>query len=620
MSTHAAPWPPLGATLADGRATFRVWAPAARRVELDLELPGAARRLPLAPDAAGDGLWSLSLEGVAAGARYRYRIDGGEPLPDPCSRAQPEGVHGPSELVDPHDFTWTDRNWAGLSLDGLTLYELHVGTFSPEGTFDGVAARLGYLRELGVRAIELMPLADFPGERNWGYDGVALYAPSRAYGGPAGLRRLVDAAHAHGLGVVLDVVYNHVGPEGNYLRAFSPFYFTDRYQTPWGEAINYDGPGSRGVREFVLQNAEQWLRDYHVDGLRLDATHAIEDRSDPHILLELQERGRAAAGRRSVVLIAENETHDPRLVAPPAQGGYGLDAVWADDFHHAVHTALTHEHEGYYREFDGSVAAIARVVREGTLRRHGASTGLPLRRAVFCIQNHDQVGNRAFGERLSALVGPALCRVAAALLLFAPEPPLLFMGEEFAAGSPFLFFTEFAPDLGRLVTEGRRGEFSAFSAFNDEALRERIPDPQAPETFLRSKLDWAETASHAPMLRLYRDLLQLRRDDPVLTASEDPPETGALGDGALYLLRRAGGAVRLLLANLGEPITVAGGALPVEVATLRLMLSTADGRYRLAFETDETDEIAPAAGNVSSAAGAAAIPLPARAALLFAGG
>lgn len=613
MTEFGKPWPRLGATLRDGRATFRVWAPEARRVELEITDGNRTRRLPLAPEPAGEGLWSLNLDGVAAGVRYRYRLDGGEPLPDPCSRAQPEGVDGASELVDLGAFVWGDAGWPGLSLDGLVLYELHVGTFSPEGSFDGVAARLGYLRDLGVRAIELMPVASFPGERNWGYDGVALYAPSRAYGGPAGLQRLVDAAHAHGLGVVLDVVYNHLGPEGNYLRAFSPSYFTDRYQTPWGEAINYDGPGSRGVREFVLQNAEQWLRDYHIDGLRLDATHAIEDASTPHILLALQERAHAAAGGRSVVLIAENEHADPQLVAPPDQGGYGLDAVWADDFHHAVHTALTGEREGYYRAFDGSAGAVARVVRDGTLRRGRRAATLPPRRAVFCIQNHDQVGNRALGERLGALVTPALCRVAAALLLFAPEPALLFMGEEFAAGSPFLFFTDFAPELGKLVTAGRRDEFRAFSAFSDEWLRERIPDPQALETLLKSRLDWGEAERHAPMLRLYRELLRLRREDPVLAASDGPPETGVLGERALYVLRRSGERVRLLLANLGGPLTPSAEELPVPAGALRLLLSTADTRYLLPGEDGAAAP--PAAAPRQSGS----VTLPDRAALLMAG-
>ncbi|HEY7295392.1 MAG TPA: alpha-amylase family glycosyl hydrolase, partial [Dehalococcoidia bacterium] len=392
MPDRAAPLPPLGATLAGEQATFRVWAPAAQRVELEIDA-GTRTHLTLSPDPAGEGLWSAEVEGLPVGTRYRYRLDGGAPLPDPCSRFQPQGVHGPSALVDLAAFRWSDQEWPGLAREGLVLYELHVGTFSPEGTFDGVAEQLDYLRELGVTAIELMPVADFAGERNWGYDGVALYAPTRAYGGPAGLQRLVDAAHRAGLGVVLDVVYNHLGPEGNYLRAFSANYFTDRYQTPWGEAINYDGPHARGAREFVVQNAEQWLRDYHIDGLRLDATHAIYDASEPHILLELQRRVRAAAGERSVVLIAENEHNDPRLVEPPERGGYGLDAVWADDFHHAVHTALTGEHESYYRGYDGSAAAIARAVRDATLRTRRPRGGtLPRDRAVFCIQNHDQVG------------------------------------------------------------------------------------------------------------------------------------------------------------------------------------------------------------------------------------
>jgi maltooligosyltrehalose trehalohydrolase len=580
--------PPLGATVRDGAVEFRAWAPVARRVQLQLEDPEAT--LELAREPGDHGLWSLRTGAARPGSRYRYRIDGGEPLPDPCSRFQPLGVHGPSQVVDPA-FAWQDAGWPGLRREGLVVYELHVGTFTPAGTFDGVAGRLPYLRELGVTAIELMPVADFPGGRNWGYDGVALYAPSRAYGEPASLRRLVDAAHRLGLGVVLDVVYNHLGPEGNYLRAFGPFYFTDRYQTPWGEAINYDGEGARLVREFVFQNVEHWLREYHIDGLRLDATHAIRDSSEPHLLAELADRARAATPR-GVVLIAENDANDVRLVRPRSRGGYGLDAVWADDFHHAVHVTLTGEREGYYADYHGGAEEIPRTLRGGflyqgqTSPRRGkprgtAVTDEPGGAFVFCLENHDQVGNRALGERLNQLVLPSLFRAATALLLLAPETPLLFMGQEFNAATPFQFFTDFNDELGRLVTEGRRNEFRGFSAFQDPALRDQIPDPQAEETFLRSRLDWGEVERNAGMLRLYRELLRLRRDDAVLrAASRLETEATALGERALAVLRRSGAQQRLLLVNLGRAaLPLDAGAVPGLEACSRVLVSTADPAY-----------------------------------------
>jgi maltooligosyltrehalose trehalohydrolase len=589
--------PPLGATVGDGAVVFRVWAPAARRVEVELYLPAGVRHVPMEPDGSAEGMVAVRIADISPGTLYKYRLDGEVSYSDPCSRFQPEGVHGPSAVVDPRAFAWSDGGWPGLSREKLVIYELHIGTFTTEGTFHSAIERLDALRELGVGAIELLPVADFPGNRNWGYDGVALYAPARAYGGPDGLRRLVDAAHARGLGVLLDVVYNHLGPDGNYLRAFSPHYFTDRYSTPWGDAIDYDGRHARPVREYVLQNAEHWLREYHVDGFRLDATHAIYDRSEPHILAELATRARAATPR-AIVIVAENDANDVRLVTPQADGGFGLDALWADDFHHAVHMTLTGEREGYYEDYAGGAAEIAKAVRDGFLyqgqhsRHLGRGRGTPVRGEpasafVFCLQNHDQVGNRALGERLSQLVHPDCYLAATALLLFAPETPLLFMGQEFAASTPFLYFTDHNPDLGRLVTEGRRSEFGGFNAFHDPQLRERIPDPQAKETFLRSKLDWNEAERHAGVPRLYRELLALRHDDPVLSHNDRAAaEAEALGERLVAVLRRHAGEVRLLLANLGDEAVrldaEAAILAPLQGRALRLLLATDDARYRAA--------------------------------------
>jgi maltooligosyltrehalose trehalohydrolase len=479
------------------------------------------------------------------------------------------GPHGASEVVDPEAFAWTDAAWPGLTREGLVLYELHVGTFTPQGTFDGVIERLPYLRELGVTAIELMPVATFPGARGWGYDGVDLFAPIQGYGGPEGLRRLVDAAHGLGLGVLLDVVYNHLGPDGNYLRTFSPDYFTERHQTPWGDALNFDGPNSHRVREFVVSNAWRWIREFHVDGLRLDAVHQIHDSSPWHILADLTARARAAAHPRGVVVIAESETNDVTLLRSPLEDGYGLDGVWADDFHHVVRVLLTGEREGYYAAYQGLTHEIATAINEGFIYQgqHSPHTGAPrgtrvtdepATAFVFCIENHDQVGNRALGERLNALVSPAAYRVASALLLLVPETPLLFMGQEFAASTPFLFFTDHESELGRRVTEGRRAEFAAFTAFADPEVREQIPDPQAAETFLRSKLDWSEVERNADTLALYRNLLALRREDPVLAVQDRATTLATAVSPSVVTVHRWGGAGhRLLLANFGGETDVA---------------------------------------------------------------
>ena len=500
---------------------FGVWAPNAGRVDLVL---GEER---VSMTQAPGGWWSVDVPEAGPGTDYAFSLDGGPAFPDPRSPFQPHGVHGPSRTVDHSAFAWTDHGWrGGTPLSAALIYELHVGTFTPEGTFEAVIDRLDSLAELGVTHIELLPVAEFPGERGWGYDGVDLFAPHHAYGGPEGLKRLVDAAHATGIGVIIDVVYNHLGPDGNYLGAFGP-YFTNRYNTPWGQAVNYDDAGSDEVRNFVCDNACMWLTDYHGDGLRLDAVHAIFDSSAVHILEELG--GRVSdleprLGRRAFV-IAESDLNNPRLVRSTEAGGYGLEAAWSDDFHHALHAVLTGERSGYYEDF-GRLADLAAALERGYVydgrysrhrrRRHGRpTTGLSAHRLLGYLQNHDQVGNRAAGERSSALMSTDRLRIGAALVLTAPFVPMLFAGEEWGASSPFLYFTDHVdPDLGRAVSEGRRREFASFGW--DPA---DVPDPQALSSFERSKLDWAEREKepHASVLEWHRALVALRRRVPALT-------------------------------------------------------------------------------------------------------
>jgi maltooligosyltrehalose trehalohydrolase len=516
---------PIGAWLdPSGGARFRQWAPEHRRLETVLFDDRGMETTALEMRAEPGGFFSAHLAEGAPGLLYKFRIDGEGPFPDPWSRAQPLGVHGPSQVVST-TFPWTDTGWPGLPMNGLVIYELHVGTATREGTFEALIPKLDALRALGITALELMPLASFPGRRNWGYDGVSLFAPQHSYGGPEGLRRLVDAAHARGLAVLIDAVYNHFGPDGNYLRCYASHYFTGRHHTPWGEAVNYDGPDSAVVRELALRNAEMWVRDFHIDGLRLDAVHAILDDSEVPLVQELQARARAAAPDRKIVIIAEDERNDPRLVTPVEQGGWGLDAQWADDFHHQLRRAFAGDKEGYYADYTGSAPDIAATLRKGWFYEgqlspsRGEPRGKPADalepwRLVYCIQNHDQIGNRATGNRLGRDVSPAAFRAMSTLLLLSPHTPLLFMGQEWNADSPFQFFTDHHETLGKAVTEGRRKEFDAFTRFSAG----EVPDPQAVETFDRSRLAWAQRdrPPHAGVYALYRELLRLRRKDPRL--------------------------------------------------------------------------------------------------------
>jgi len=493
---------------------FHLWAPSAQQVLLRLIQQGHTCDFVMSRDADGH----FTLEAQAAPVdRYFYIVDEGKPVPDPVSRLLPEGVHGPTEIVDPRTFAWTDSEWRGLGLKEAIIYELHIGTFTPDGTLDAAMEKLPYLKKLGITAIELMPVAAFPGVRNWGYDGVSLYSVHAAYGGPEALRRFVDAAHAAGLAVILDVVYNHLGPEGNYLRLFGP-YFTDKHQTPWGEAINYDQPGCEEVRSYVTQNALYWIREYHLDGLRLDAVQTIQDDSPMHILAEIKEKVSELAEQlgREVCVIAETDENDEQIVRPLERGGYGIDAVWSDDFHHAIHAFFTSERSGYYQDF-GHQEQIVRALNEGFVfqgepflfwegRRRGTSSRhMPAEAHVICIQNHDQVGNRAMGDRLTALIPRGARMLAAALMLLAPQTPLLFMGQEYDEVNPFQFFTDFSdPALKKAVTEGRRREFKDFDF-------SQVPDPEDPATFERSRLNWRLTRGENILLAWYTALIELRK-------------------------------------------------------------------------------------------------------------
>jgi maltooligosyltrehalose trehalohydrolase len=475
-----------------------------------------------------DGYFTASVPGAAPGTRYSFYVDGRGPFPDPASRYQPEGVHGPSLVVDPSSYQWHDAAWTGIALPDAVFYELHVGAFTPEGTYRAAAGKLAYLKDLGITAIELMPLSDFAGDRNWGYDGVAPFAPARPYGTPDELRAFIDQAHQLGLAVFLDVVYNHFGPDGAYQSTFSSHYFTKRHHTPWGDAVNYDSALSEPVREYVIENALRWVNEYHFDGLRLDATHAIKDDSSPHILAELK----AKLGPR-VLVIAEDCRNLAELVKPASQGGLGLDAIWADDFHHQMRRFLAGDRDGYFAPYPDSIASLVNIIKRGWMRGNSDTTGIDTFRFVFCIQNHDQIGNRAVGDRLHHNVDLPTYRAASALLLLLPQTPLLFMGQEWAAGTPFRFFTDHHDELGRLVTEGRRREF-AFS-------QSSIPDPQLLETYQASKLRWDELSAepHASVLRLYKSLLRMRRLEPI----PGHFHIEALDDDTLLLQRSAVSAV-----------------------------------------------------------------------------
>jgi maltooligosyltrehalose trehalohydrolase len=537
-----------GADLVENGVRYRTWAPGKEKVEVVIFDPaGLEERIVSLGEEPGDYFSAIDPAG-RVGDRYKYRF-GGSDWPDPASRFNPDGVHGAGQVIDPSDYAWGDRAWPPPRVSELIIYELHIGTFTAEGTFHAAIGKLDHLVDLGVTALEIMPVADFPGARNWGYDGVLLYAPARVYGQPNDLRALVDAAHQRGLAVILDVVYNHLGPDGNYLGAYSRDYFNPQHKTPWGDGLNFE---LKPVRDFFVENTSYWRQEFHIDGFRLDATHAIMDTSKKHVLAEIAEVAHSLGG----FVTAEDERNQPRLLLPPERGGVGLDAIWADDFHHVVRVMLTGTREGYYKSYEGTVEELAATLDHGWLfeggKRKRRGRGQPAAAAdllpeqfIFCITNHDQIGNHAFGARLNHIVSPAAFRAASALLCLVPFTPLILMGQEWAASSSFQFFTDHEPKLGHLVTEGRREEFRGFAAFRDPAAREAIPDPQAEETFLQSKLRWDEIGEgrHAATLQLYREFLQLRRQSTVLRdRSRDN----------FQVCEPIGGIVRLLFGKSGS--------------------------------------------------------------------
>ncbi len=617
---------PFGAELlAGGGVRFTLWAPGAEEVELLLHSNGSLVQSRMT--AKPGGWFEVSHADAGAGLHYGFRIDGTIDVPDPASRYQPAGVHGPSEVIDPTAFAWKTRDWRGRPWEEAVLYELHVGAFSLRGDFCGVQARLDHLADLGITAIELMPIAAFPGTRNWGYDGVDLFAPAHCYGQPDDLKQLIDAAHERSLMVFLDVVYNHFGPDGNYLPRYAPAFFTDRHRTPWGTAINFDGPDSGPVREFYIHNALYWLEEYRFDGLRLDAVHAIADDSPRHILDELAERVRAGPGRdRHVHLVLENDDNEARYLkhgaatpkpttapSPNPVGGY--DAQWNDDFHHALHVLLTGETDGYYGDYaDHPVQRIGRSLAEGFVyqgesspHRSGGPRGtpsshLPPTAFVSFLQNHDQVGNRAFGERIHELADADALRAATAILLLSPCPPLLFMGQEFCADSPFLYFCNFDGGLAEAVTEGRRKEFSRFERFAEPSARTSIPDPNDPATFARSVLQWstADYTDHAAHAAFIQRLLAVRHRYIMPRLSGIAGGTGRYtthGETGLTVQWRLGdGSTLALLANLGaeriavDDMSAPGSLLHAVPETVEQALPTGEmPPWSVVFFLDQSD-------------------------------
>jgi maltooligosyltrehalose trehalohydrolase len=560
-----------------------VWAPLCKKLELHVMAP---QDLVLLMEPRRLGYHTAVLEGVKPGAQYKYRFESGKEFPDPVSRYQPEGVHGASEVIDP-SFSWSDDRWFGLPIENYVIYELHVGTFTPEGTFEAVIPHLDELADTGITAIEIMPVGQFPGNRNWGYDGVYLFAVQNSYGGPSGLKKLVDACHARGIAAILDVVYNHIGPEGNYLPQFGP-YFTDHYRTPWGQALNFDDAHSDEVRHFFISNAIEWITDYHFDALRLDAVHAILDHSALNFLEELGDtvHGQGTFLNRRVYVIAESALNDTRVIRPQELGGYGLDAQWNDDFHHSLHTLLTSEREGYYVDF-GDFQHMAQAFSEGFVysgrysltrgRRHGnSSRGIPPVKFVVFAQNHDQIGNRMMGERLGQLVSFEAVKLASAVVLLAPFVPLLFMGDEYGERAPFQYFVSHSdPDLVEAVRRGRRLEFSAFR------WRGEPPDPQDESTFQKSKLNHSlkDHTPHRTLLQFHKELIALRRSVPALYClSKDKMDVISLEEERILAVRRWNGKSETLSVfnfNDGESRSLQN----IPYGTWRKRLDSSDSRW-----------------------------------------
>ena len=560
MSTEYVRRYAVGAEVTRGGTHFRVWAPIRTRAEVVLQ---DGKAIELKPE--GGGYFSALVPGVTDGARYQIRLDGGGLLlPDPASRFQPDGPHGPSQVVDPLRYEWKDKGWCGITADGQVFYEMHLGTFTPEGTYAAAAARLPELAELGITAVEVMPVADFPGTFGWGYDGTCLFAPTRLYGTPDDFRRFIDAAHAAGLGVILDVVYNHFGPDGNYIREFAPQFLSTIHKTEWGEPFNFDGPDSGPVREFFVANAAYWVDEFHIDGLRLDATQAIFDDSPNHIVAELTDRARAAAKGRSIYVMAENETQDASQVRPREKGGHGLDAVWNDDLHHAARVALTGKNEGYFMDYGGTPQEFVSAAKYGFLyqgqqyrwhnrRRGWPALDIPRHRFVAFLENHDQIANSGRGYRVNQMTSPARFRAMTAYLLLIPATPMLFQGQEYASTRPFLYFADHGPELSALVHNGRREAMVRFRSQGSPEGMALVADPAARNTFERSKLDPAERAARPEWLMLHHDLLTLRKTDPAFRSGNID---GAILSDAAFVLRffAPDGGDRLLVVNLGRDL------------------------------------------------------------------
>jgi maltooligosyltrehalose trehalohydrolase len=586
---------PAGAEFAPaGGVHFRVWAPGRQKVEVVLDSSPHV----LKPE--DNGYFSITIPDLKAGTRYRFRLDGDATLyADPASRFQPEGPHGPSQIVDPWSYRWSDHGWQGIALPGQVLYEMHIGTFTKEGTWAAAERELPELAAAGITCIEVMPVAEFPGRFGWGYDCVNLYAPTRLYGDPDDFRRFVDRAHQLGIGVILDVVYNHLGPDGNYLRAFSPAYFTGKYKTEWGEAINFDGSDSGPVRDFFAANAGYWIDEFHLDGLRLDATQNIyDDTPDPskHILAEIGRRVRTAAKDRSTIITNENEPQHPRIVRSLEEGGYGLDALWNDDFHHSAMVALTGRSEAYFSDYRGTAQEFISVIKYGYLyqgqwyswqgkRRGQAGIDLSPEKFVTFIQNHDQVANSARGLRAHQLTSPGRYRAMTALLLLAPGTPLLFQGQEFAASAPFYYFADHKPELAELVQAGRAEFLAQFPSLADPRMKSVFAPPHDPATFERCKLDLSERERHGAAYLLVKDLLKLRREDAVFRVQKPWEVDGAVFNDNAFVLRffADDGMDRLVVVNFGrdlhfnpcpEPLLA-----PPEGSRWRLVLSTEDPMY-----------------------------------------
>ena len=592
---------PVGAEVLAGGVNFRVWASKRRRVEVILEGGSGAKfnstPIVVALDPEGGGYFSKIVAEARPGTLYRYRLDGEETLyADPASRFQPDGPHGSSQVINARTFKWQDHNWQGVPREGQVIYEMHIGTFTSEGTWESAARELPALADLGITVIEVMPIADFPGRFGWGYDGVNLFAPLHLYGTPDDCRLFVDQAHRSGIGVILDVVYNHIGPDGNFLPRFSPEYFTDRYTTDWGEAINYEGEDAGPVREFFITNAGYWIEEFHFDGLRLDATQNIYDTSADHILAAIARRVRQAGKGRATFLVAENEPQETKLVRPQEEGGYGLDALWNDDFHHSAMVAMTGHNEAYYTDYYGTPQEFISALKYGYLyqgqfykwqKNPRGTPGLDLSPPVFVtfLQNHDQIANSGLGLRCHALTTPGRYRAMTALLLLSPGTPMLFQGQEFAASSPFFYFADFSGELKRLTYEGRGKDLSQFLTLAEPEIQGLLVNPADPETFARSKLDLSERQRNAKIYALHRDLLRLRRKEPVFRVQRRGGMDGAVLGAEAFVLRFFGADCddRLLMVNLGRDLNLSPAPEPLlappKNKSWEILWSSEDPRY-----------------------------------------